>query len=356
MKKIFILLLTVVVLVSIIFAGCVPGAAPPVTPPPVTPPEPAAELPTYRWRIITPYPAILNAEVVQPVLDDLTAALAGRVEFELYATAEIMPDDQVIRALQTGTLDIAYVCEPIAAVPIDIAELAGDPPFAWDSPQEVFTMWHERGMKEVYEEAYADLGGIHHLGFACTDPLHLISTKPVWKYEDLKGMKINGAAQLTHIFDDAGAVSIYIPLEEMYLAGQTGLIDGLMWGGSTEGYLNSWHEVFPYFLTNPIVGACGTSWLMNEDLWNSIPSDMQAILELFVEAYGLRTNAYYYSGESSTRHYFTLTTMPGEDWNKVRQSQIEYWDEIAQTSPRCARLVKIYKDYMEEVEAAGWWR
>jgi len=38
MKKFLIPLVTVAMVVSIVFTGCVPGAAPPVTPPPVTPP------------------------------------------------------------------------------------------------------------------------------------------------------------------------------------------------------------------------------------------------------------------------------------------------------------------------------
>ena len=40
-----------------------------------------------------------------------------------------------------------------------------------------------------------------------------------------------------------------------------------------------------------------------------------------------------------------LTTIPAEEWATVENEALKFWDEIAATSPRCARVVQTFKDY-----------
>ncbi|MBA7652981.1 hypothetical protein ES703_60821 [subsurface metagenome] len=85
MRKFIVPLLTAVIVVSIVFAGCVPGAAPPVTPPPVTPP-------------VTPPPVTPPPE--QPVLDMRGAPTT------LPESAIIPPGDTYpIRIVEIGQLE-----------------------------------------------------------------------------------------------------------------------------------------------------------------------------------------------------------------------------------------------------------
>jgi hypothetical protein len=48
-----------------------------------------------------------------------------------------------------------------------------------------------------------------------------------------------------------------------------------------------------------------------------------------------------------------LTSIPKEEWKKVEDAAYKYWDEIAAKSETDAKVVKILKDYVKTMEAAG---
>ena len=48
-----------------------------------------------------------------------------------------------------------------------------------------------------------------------------------------------------------------------------------------------------------------------------------------------------------------LTTIPAAEWATVEAEAQKFWDEVATTSPRCAKVVKIFRDYNELMSKAG---
>lgn len=344
-----IVLAAVLVTGLVLLGGCAPGVeAPPVTAPP-------EEEPTFHWRVQVcgGGPGVVS-DVFQPWLDEIEEATGGRMEFEVYASGEIVPDDQAISAVASGTLDLTTGNAPAFAAPIDIEDFSGAPPFAWRSPDEFQMLVYRKGLKGYFAESYEEIGGIHWIGVFQTDPNHLFSTRPIEKYEDLEGLRIHTYETVGAIFEEAGAMSVFFPFEDVFLAGQTGEIDAVSWSGTTEVYVNGWYEVFPYFLTNPLCGAWTVSVLANEESWNALPSDMQAIFEQSILAQGARTIAYYYEGEQEHRKHFTCTTMPEEDWVKIVRIGVGKWEEIGKKSPRCAAMLEIIRGYNREIGAPGW--
>lgn len=67
--------------------------------------------------------------------------------------------------------------------------------------------------------------------------------------------------------------------------------------------------------------------------------------------------AYYLlGGEADLRVNGTklkLTTIPDEEWATVEAESLKFWDEIAKTSPRSAKVVAIFKKYNEVMTKAG---
>jgi len=329
------------------------------TPTPEPTPEPAQDLPNYKWRIQVAWAPAETQAIARPWLDEIEAASGGRIEIELYSAGELMPQDQVFPAVQTGTLDLALMVGLDVAEPVDVCEIECFPPFLWANGLEVHAMWDYWGLDEIWTEAYEELGGIKFLGMEMHDPIHLISTRPIRKYEDIAGLKINAFKTVAHPFIEAGATSVVLPVEEYYLGAQTGVVEGLIWAGATECTNNGWNEVMPYFLTNPVNGNAICWVIMNEEVWDSLDSGTQNILLMGQKALQMRNLTYYYEHEPKrrTEEYWTeLTTLPKEDWQRLVQAEWAYYDEIAQKSPRLAKAVQIFKDYNAHVEATKWWR
>jgi len=243
------------------------------------------------------------------------------------------------------------------AAPIDVADLSTDPPFAWNSPLELLVLWEKKGMKEIVSESWEALGNIKVIGHITSDPLHLITNKPINSLEDLKGLKISADAPAARAFKIAGITSTFLPFDDLYLAAETGVIDGIGWGGATECYSNSWYEVCPYFLLNPIVGSFSNPWIINLKTWESLSLSEQQSLKNAMNDLSLRSMTYYYNGELESLKYFKTTKLPDEDWEFLRKTTMDYWDEVlAPKSERAAKLIDIFEKYNEEVEKKNYRR
>ena len=55
----------------------------------------------------------------------------------------------------------------------------------------------------------------------------------------------------------------------------------------------------------------------------------------------------------STGTKFELTSIPESEWKIVEDEALKFWDEIAETSERNARVVEILKDYVSTMTKAG---
>lgn len=343
-RSIFLVIALVVLAIAIpLSGGCTPAPAPGPAPG-VTPAEPI-----YHWRGQASQYVVQVEDYWQPWADELEAALGGRAELEIFSAGELMPDSQVFQAVQKGTLDFGLgLSSPIAGVPTETVKFGSYCPFGWENDLDLLVMWDYYGLDEPYTEAWEELGGIKFLNVWTGDPGHIITSKPVRSWEDLQGLKLVAYDNVAAILGEAGAVCVDIPVEEFFLAGTTGVIDGLAgWCGAYESYANGFYEVFPYFLTQPL-GVWHNFDIVNLETWNSLPSDVQDAILVSLHAHRMRTVQYYWYGELKSYQYHTLTTMPEEDWAKLVEIGERYWDEWAKDGPKAQQIVDIVRTYRQE--------
>lgn len=314
-------------------------------PEPAAPTEVAEEPPIYHWRMQTVYGAIWADILVAPWAEGIEEASGGRVEIDVYTSDELMPCEEMFRAVQTGTLDIIQSTGLDIGGEPDIVDFEGFVPLGWDSGIDFLVLWEYEGLGELYTAAWEELGGIHVIGAQPSDPTHIITTRPIEKYEDFQGLKIVANRNTAVIFEGAGVTSVNLPKEEFYLSGLTGIIDGLMWCGATESYSSGWHEVFPYFVSQPVGGAWNMYLMANGELWDSLTSDIQAIVTQSNASLALAQVLYYAHGEEESRQYMKVTTLPDEDWAKVVEQAFNAWDVWGQKSPRCAEIFRILEEH-----------
>ena len=103
------------------------------------------------------------------------------------------------------------------------------------------------------------------------------SKEPLQTLEDFQGKKIRThAAALSSIIEGLDAEALFIPPGADYLALQNGTVDV-----GTTGALGAvggrYHEIADY-MAGPIIGFGYTTNVINGDLWDSIPADLQQII------------------------------------------------------------------------------
>jgi len=309
-----------------------------------------------KWRMQTYAGSALGEHVIKPSIEAFNRAAEGEMEIELYYADQLVPQGELFRAVQNGTIDAAQTDDDSAAAPVDVRIFAAYFPFASRYSLDVPTLWHWYGLKEIWEEAYAEVKGVTWLSTGAWDPCNFATTKPIRSVEDLKGLRVYMFPTGGQFMQQFGVVPITLPYEDVQVAIQTGELDGICWCGITECYIVGWADVTKYYLTNNISGAWAGSYFVNTDKWNELSPKLQELFKLSIDNSHYYRLHWYWWGEA---HYRTtggkleLTTIPDAEWQTVADKAVVFWDEAAKISPRCAKVVEILKQYNETMAKAG---
>ncbi|MBA7653096.1 hypothetical protein ES703_60938 [subsurface metagenome] len=184
MKKFLIPLVTVAMVVSIVFTGCVPGAAPPVTPPvtpppvtpPVTPPvEPVTPPVVEEERLVFAY--ILFGDLAHPFLAETVEGFTEACDlFGVDMTLSIADYDE---AKMISLVD--------AAVAADVDAIFT---FSWQDPVSLtpsFQRALDKGINVVHMSSKnPDFtpAEVPHIGFDVYDQGYTLGTDWVWRLTD----------------------------------------------------------------------------------------------------------------------------------------------------------------------------
>ncbi|MGF1625269.1 MAG: TRAP transporter substrate-binding protein [Alphaproteobacteria bacterium] len=308
-----------------------------------------------RWRLQTYAGAALGAHVAKPAIDSFNKIANGEMEIELFYADQLIPTGELFRAMQQGTIDAVQSDDDSIAAPVDISVFGGYFPFATRYSLDVPVLFHQYGLNEIWDEAYSEVG-VKWLSAGAWDPCHFNTVNPINSLADLNGLRIYTFPTAGRFLQQFGVVPITLPYSDVEVAVQTGELDGIAWSGITEDYTVGWADVTDYFLTNNISGAWCGSFFANQDRWNEVPEHLQELFRVCMDSSHYYRQHWYWGGEADLRVNGTklqLTTIPDEEWAQVEQAAYVFWDEVAETSPRAARVVQIFKDYAEVMSKAG---
>ena len=322
---------------------------------PLAAPYVRAQNAPIKWRLQSYSGPALAEHVIKNSIDWFNTAANGEMEIELYTADQLVPQGELIRAVQAGTIDAAQTDDDSAASPVDVRVFAAYFPFASRYSLDVPALWHWYGLKEIWEEAYGEIDGVTWLSTGSWDPCNFSTTKPIRSLADLKGLRVYTFPTAGQFLAQFGVVPVTLPYEDVTPAMQTGELDGVCWSGITEVHTVGWSDATKYYLTNPISGAWAGSYFVNTDKWNALPPHLQQLYRLAIDASHYYRLHWYWAGEAKYRigGKLELTTIPAEEWQQVEDAAHKLWDEVAAQSPRNAKVVEILKKYNADMVKAG---
>ncbi len=144
----------------------------------------------------------------------------------------------------------------------------------WETIYYSLTDMHPQLEAMVAEET----GGIivNHNWYSGNDQF-FFSKKALRTLDDFKGLKTRSyAATLSDWIVGMGAEAMFVAFSEVYTALERGILDAGV-TGSTAGHGQRWYEVTDY-LNGPMKSLLSTNNVINADVWNDIPADLQQIL------------------------------------------------------------------------------
>jgi TRAP-type mannitol/chloroaromatic compound transport system substrate-binding protein len=311
-----------------------------------------------KWRLQTYSGAPLGAHVIKPQIEAFNKAAYGEMEIELYYADQLVPTDELFRAMQAGTLDAVQSDDATMGSPVDISVFGGYFPFATRYSLDVPALFKYYGLNEIWDEAYSEVKGVKWLSTSAWDPCHLFTVKKkINTLADMKGLRVFGVPTAGKFLAQYGLIPVTVPWDDVEVAMQTGELDGVCWCGFTEAYEVGWADICKYALTNSVTGAWFGSYFANQKSWDKLSPKLQALYRMSINDSHYYRQVWYWGGEAKLRvegKKMELTSLPDSEWGRVVEDSKKFWDDTSKISPRAKKVVDAFKAYASTMDKAGY--
>lgn len=274
MKRIIYLLIGVICIAAFIVTGC----SKPATTPEPAPSTPAAQEPekTFDLSFATYWseksPKFNNQQKV--ILEEIEQNSNGRIKFTVFASGALGGAEVLYDACATGKADVVYAGPGHTPGRFPLTELLSLPGVYEPTKENadiILTLFD----KMLYKE----YKGTQIISLEQTSPMYIYTTgKVIETLDDVSGVKCRCVGTMrSQTLEALGGVPVMMGLGDVYLSLQTGVIDGAVTGPSAiPGFKLT--EVLDNVMKFD-VGCGGNFMVVNPDVWESLPADLQEIME-----------------------------------------------------------------------------
>ena len=346
-NKVLLVFLALVLAAFPIFAAC--AARPPEEEAP-SPSEETMHIRFSTWHV----PASRECTTVwTPMLEELEKRSNGRITYSTYYGEALGKGPEHYDIVKNGLSDMGYFTAtwtPGHFRLSDVLSLA-----VWlngkDTGVDIGNAMYDR----ILHQEFPDVKMIELNG--CIEA-SVWTTKPVHTLEDVKGLRIRtpGGMQTRYI-ESLGAEPVFMPLGDVYLAMETGTVDGLVTCPPLVLDFKL-YEVADYG-TITTFGCVTEGVIMNEDSWERTPDDLKPIIEEvcsnpFRTTGGLTEDVYKTMMKEIEDAGVELYYLPDDEaqrWYAGFQEQTREW--VKELEAKGLPAQDVVKMYNEECEGVG---
>jgi len=278
----------------------------------------------------------------------------GRLEITPYPAGAIVPTFEGLDALQNNVLQALHTWpgyfsgkEPAFAAISDL--VAG-----YSHPWQKDAWMYYKGGWEMLNELYKPYNG-YTVGWMFWGIESMVSTKPIRRMEDYKGLKMRVPHGMTAIlFQKLGASVVVLPGGEVYSALDKGVINTSDWASASMNQRMGFFQVakytnYPGFHSMPL-----GDFTVNINEWNKLPDDIKQILKSAcrewcwdsIERIAIDDIR---ALKEMKEKGVSVQAWSDEDLKKVRTVAMEVWDEFAKKSPMTKKVIDSQKDWLREL-------
>ena len=235
----------------------------------------AAKAEELKFANFTPPFHTINASVIEKLNADLSAATGGALTVKGYHGGELGagPAEQYVRVVQ-GVADIAWGLPGYTSSQFPktmIVELPNAIPL--DMPG------YEAIWRSI-DDISAEFPGTKPLAIWTSEPnIFIMKDREIRSPADLAGLKIRVAGTtMAEVAEALGATPVQMPINQVYNALQTGLIDGVITGASTLSDFKL-DEVANSYTLGANIGRGSFYTVMTAAKYDALPDDQKAAID-----------------------------------------------------------------------------
>ena len=351
MKRIILVMLTVLLVSAIIFGGCAkPAEETPTTPTtPTEPTKPTEPVKPIEWRFASFIPPFdVYATEAEDWADQLEEATGGRVRVNFYWAESLVKMPGLADAVVSGTSDMAHVVASMFPARFPFTQFFYYPLMVFkDAPHTGRTAI---ALLNKYQEYRDELPGTRVLWFNCPGPTGdiVLKTKPVQTMEDLKGVKVaTTAGGEIKAFNALGATVVPVIVTEQYHALETGIIDASA-GEFNQFFIWKLYEVTKYRTENVRMAGRAYQTSINIESYNKLPEEIKQLFNELTDSTEMtkRVNEAFkqFSAESRGKIVENDKRLGNAPFYALPEAERERWKEVVQP---------VNEEWANELEAKG---
>ena len=315
---------------------------------------------TFEWSMVTSWPPKYPGLGMAPenLSEWIDRASSGRLKIKVYAAGELVPAFEVFDAVSRGTVEMGNGAAYYHKGKVDAAQFFTAIPFGL-TMDEMNAWLYKGGGLELWRELYEPF---NLLPFPCgsTDvQMGGWFNKEINSIDDLKGLKMRIPGLGGEVLRRAGGTPVSLPGSEIFTSLQTGVIDATEWVGPYNDvsfglhkaakyyYYPGWHEPGPILET-----------IVNREAWDSLPADLQTIIEIANMASNVDMSAEYGHGNAIALQQLLndpnveIRRFPDDVMDTLQDLTEEVLGEMAADDPAIAKIKKSFDEF-REISAAN---
>lgn len=331
-SKVVLTCVALVAVAALVLAGCAPAPTSPTSPAEETPKKP------IKLKFASYFPtAPPQSKLLEDFCADIEESTNGRVKIDFYGGGSLLKATKVYGGVMSEVADIGFSHIEYTMGRFPVTELLDLPhgyPSAWVGTHVANDFYREFTPKE-WKDA--------HILWLNTSPVNelILANKAVRTLEDLKGLTIRAPGRIGKVIDALGATPKPVPLNETYEAMSRGVVDGSMTPIET---LMSFRlgEVAKYVTLCWQIGNLYTFYtVMNKDVWDKLPSDIQDAFDQVCEEYEKKAAKVWNDVDTAGAKF---AKEQGVEFVNLAPEEVERWKDAVRP---------VINNYVEELEGQG---
>lgn len=283
--------------------------------------------------------------------DEVEKRTGGKVAINTYPGGTLLDAKNMMDGVIAGQADIGCLCMAYQPGRFIVTNATALPLGFPNATVASLTLW------DIYRkhkpEEFAKVKVLTM--FTCA-PANIMSKKPVKNLEDLKGLELRASGGAAQVLSALGAATVGMPKPQIVESLQKGIVKGDV--SSLESLMDFKYAEMCKYVTIFNGPVYPFAVVMNTDKWNSLPKDVQGVMD------GLGTEQAWWTGNymdkhvdesiewSKKNHNIEITKLTVREmarWNRLMKPLIDKWITDANAKGLPARTIvkdiRVARDY-----------
>lgn len=316
----------------------------------------AAPAKTYNWKLVTSwpknYPGLGTApETFASMVERMSA---GRLKIRVYGAGELVPALEVFDTVSSGTAEMGHAGAYYWKGKIPAAAFFTTVPFGLNAREMNAWLHHGEGLK-LWRELYEPFNLIPFPAGNTGVQMGGWFNREINSMADMQGLKMRIPGLGGEVLAAVGGQAVNIPGGELYTAMQTGLIDATEWVSPYNDLAFGFHQVAKYYYYPGWQEPAPTlELIVNKTAFESLPADLQAIVEVAARAANQDMLDEYTANNSRAltelvdRHGVEIRRFPDDVLAQLEAATREVLEKLAARDPMSARVYASQQAFMAE--------